>query len=332
MCCSPSARTDSAAPATKPERVESTRGADVVPEPAPRALPSAASAAWVSVVAGLFVLGLKWVAYLLTGSIALYSDALESIVNVAAALAMFWALRIAARPPDAGHPYGHTKAEYFSAVLEGALILAAALAIFREVVPRIVHPVPLQSLGVGIAVSVGASAVNAGVASYLVRCGKRLRSPALRADGLHLWTDVATSIGVLAGTALAGVTGAWILDPLLALAVAVNILRIGMKLVRESVGGLMDEAVSPKEIERLWTILRGAMDGAIQAHDLKTRHAGTRTFIEFHLVVPAAMTVATSHALCDRLEAAIETAFGGAQVTIHVEPEEKAEESGVAPG
>lgn len=305
---------------------------NTVPGPrAPKRLPSATRAAWVSLVAGVFVLGLKWVAYFLTGSVALYSDALESIVNVAAAFAALWALRIAARPPDVDHPYGHTKAEYFSAVLEGALILVAALAILRETWSRLLHPMPLESLGIGLAVSVVATGVNGAVATYLVRTGKRLRSPALRADGTHLWTDVATSAGVLVGTGLAGLTGAWILDPLLALAVALNIIRIGAKLVRESVGGLMDEAVPPAELETMWAAIRGAMHGAIQAHELKTRRAGTRTFVELHLVVPAGMTVWTSHALCDRIESAVEAAIPGAQVTIHVEPEEKAEESGVEP-
>ena len=277
----------------------------------------------LSLLVGLAVLGLKVLAYRLTGSVSLYSDALESVVNVAAAGVALLALRVAARPPDADHPYGHTKAEYLSAVVEGALILFAAVEIVRAAWSRFQVPVALDAVGLGLAVSVGATAINGAWAAVLVRTGRRHRSPALVADGKHLAADVVTTVGVLLGVGLAVVTGWWFLDPLLAVAVAANVVVVGFRLVRESVGGLMDQSVPDAEMEAIHRTILAHMGGAVEAHALRARHAGRHTFVEFHLVVPGGETVDEAHALCDRLEAAIHETIPGSSVTIHVEPEHK---------
>ncbi len=279
-------------------------------------------AARLSLLVALWVLGLKSLAYLLTGSVALLSDALESTVNVAAALLALLAIRFAQRPPDETHPFGHSKAEYFSAVLEGVLVVLAALLIAKESLPRLLHPRPLGDLGPGLLVSLLASLINGLLAWHLLRQGRRLRSPALTADGYHVLSDVLTSLGVLAGVSLAWATGLWVLDPLLALLVAGNILLMGFRLVRQSVGGLMDEGLSPEEVGRIQRTIAEALGGrALEVHDLKTRKAGNRAFLEFHLVVPGSMTVEEAHRLCDELERALAESFPGLAVTIHVEPE-----------
>ena len=282
----------------------------------------------LSLIVGVLVLALKYAAYRITGSVSLYSDALESIVNVVAAAVALVAVRFADRPPDLNHPYGHTKAEYFSAVVEGALILFAAAEIVRAAWLRFQTPVVLEGLGAGVAVSVGASVLNGLLAAYLVRSGRRQRSPALVADGRHLWTDVFTTAGVLAGVGLAWATGWWVLDPLLAILVAINIVYVGLDLVRTSVGGLMDESLSDEEVDRIRGALVRQMEGAIEVHALRSRHAGRHTFVEFHLVVPGAMSVDASHAICDRMEAAVQAEVPGSVVTIHVEPEDKAKHTG----
>ena len=282
----------------------------------------AENAARLSLVVGLLVLGLKAFAYLLTGSVALLSDALESLVNVAGALLALLAIRFAQRTPDETHPFGHSKAEYFSAVLEGVLVVLAAFLTAKESIPRLLHPRPLGDLGPGLLVSLLASLINGLLAWHLLRQGRRLRSPALTADGYHVLSDVLTSVGVLAGVSLAWATGLWVLDPLLALLVAGNILLMGFRLVRQSVGGLMDEGLSPAEVSRIRKTIAEALGGrALEVHDLKTRKAGNRAFLEFHLVVPGSMTVEEAHRLCDELERALEESFPGLAVTIHVEPE-----------
>lgn len=279
-------------------------------------------AAWTSLLVALLVLGLKALAYRLTGSVALLSDALESTVNVAAALLALLAIRFAHRPPDATHPFGHTKAEYLSAVLEGVLVVLAAFFIAKEALPRLLSPIPLEGLGPGLLVSLLASGLNGLLAYHLLAQGRRLRSPALTADGYHVLSDVLTSLGVLLGVGLAWATGLWVLDPLLALLVAGNILFIGFRLVRESVGGLLDEGLSPEEVAQIRTIIAQELGNrALEVHDLKTRKAGHRAFLEFHLVVPGSLSVAEAHALCDRLEKALEAEMPGLRVTIHVEPE-----------
>ncbi|MFN9095786.1 MAG: cation diffusion facilitator family transporter [Alphaproteobacteria bacterium] len=290
---------------------------------------SAARLAAGSVAVAVAVLALKAIAWWVTGSVALYADALESIVNVAAALAALLAVRLSALPADANHPYGHSKAEYFSAVLEGALIIVAALLILHEAWGAFVAPRAPEQVGIGLAVAAVASSINAAWALFLGRRGKDLRSPALIADARHLWADVVTSAGVLVGVGLVTLTGILWLDPLLAALTAVNILISGGRLLRESVGGLMDEAVPPATMERIRRIVAEQASGAIEAHDLRSRHAGRHTFLEFHLVVPGDMRVSESHEICDRIEAALKAELEGAIITIHVEPEGKAKQQGV---
>lgn len=270
------------------------------------------------------VMGLKFLAYWQTGSAALYSDALESIVNLATAVVALYTIRVAARPADRRHQFGHHKAEYFSAVLEGVLVVVAALLILREAYDAYLVPRSLENLAQGMGISALATAINAAWCALLIRWGRAKRSPALVADGWHLFTDVVTSVGVLAGLALVAATGWQVLDPAMAAVVALNILWAGWRLVRDSVSGLMDEAVTAEVARRIRKVIADNSAGAIEAHDVKTRTAGRATFIEFHLVVPGSMSVATSHEICDRLEAALIEAVEGAEVLIHVEPEEEA--------
>lgn len=282
-----------------------------------------------SVGIAMAVLGLKAGAWWLTGSVALFADAVESVVNVAAALAALAAIRVSARPPDAQHPYGHAKAEYFSAVLEGALIIVAAVLILHEAWSALQAPRVLEEAASGLVVSAIATGINAAWSAFLFRRGRAARSPALIADARHLLSDVVTSGGVIVGVALVALTGiAWI-DAALAALTAVNILFSGWQLMRESVGGLMDEAVPPEALGRIRSLVATHAEGAIEAHDLRTRHSGRFTFVEFHLVVPGDMTVTQAHEICDRVEAALKAELDSAVITIHVEPEGKAKHQGV---
>lgn len=286
--------------------------------------------ALASIAVAIGVMGLKFLAWWLTGSVALFSDALESIVNVIAATAAFMAVRYAARPADPGHPFGHHKAEYFSAVLEGVLIVVAALLILHEAVTALLEGVgEMTSPGPGLAINLVAAVINGVFASILIRAGRKHRSPALVADGKHVMADVVTSAGVLAGLVLALVTGWLLLDPLLAILVAGNILREGWHVISESIDGLMDRAVDGEEAQRIEAVIRANATGAIEVHDIRTRAAGPATFIEFHLIVDAAMTVEESHAICDRLESGLHAAVPGSRVTIHVEPDHKAKDEGL---
>jgi len=285
--------------------------------------------ALASMGVGLAVLALKLAAWALTGSVALLSDALESIVNVAAAGLALWALWLAAQPADADHPYGHHKAEYLSAVMEGALIVVAALIILHEAGWSLFEPRRLEAAWTGLVLNGIATALNAVWAVFLIRAGRRWRSPAIGADGLHLLADVVTSVGVIGGIALAVAFDLPILDPILAGLVALNILWMGQRLVRRSVAGLMDAAPDPETLERIRQAIAVSATGALEAHDVRTRHAGRASFVEFHLVVPGDWTVAEAHAVCDRIEAALKHELDGAIVTIHVEPEEKAKQEGV---
>jgi cation diffusion facilitator family transporter len=282
-----------------------------------------------SIPVAILVMGMKYVAYDITGSAALYSDALESVVNVMAALAAAVAIFYARRPADASHPYGHHKAEYFSAVLEGVLIVIAALLIFEEAVLVFLHPRALTNPAEGFAVNIVAGVINGVWALMLIRVGRADRSPALVADGRHIMTDVWTSVGVIVGLLLSLATGWLWLDPLMAMLVAVNIVREGWLVISESVDGLMDRAVPDHEAERIRTVIHDNARGAIEAHDIKTRFAGRATFVEFHLVVAADMTVETSHRICDAIEAALMAEIPGARVTIHVEPDHKEKGEGV---
>ncbi|MGO4388328.1 cation diffusion facilitator family transporter [Microvirga sp. 2YAF29] len=282
-----------------------------------------------SILIGAVVFALKYVAYYLTGSIALYSDALESIINVVTAIAAFMAVRLSATPADANHPYGHHKVEYFSAVLEGVLIIVAALMILREAYFGFFTPRMIDAPALGLAINAVATVINAFWSWMLIRHGRRLRSPAIVADGRHLLTDVFTSVGVLIGLLLVPVTG-WVwLDSVLAAFVAVNILWSGWGLIKESIGGLMDEALPESTLSRVRDIISSNAAGAIEAHDLRTRHAGKMTFIDFHLVVPGAMSVTDAHDICDRLERALKDDIEDALITIHVEPDNKAKHAGI---
>ena len=269
----------------------------------------------------VLVLGLKMLAWWMTGSVALLSDGLESIVNVIAAIVAYVVIGYAAKPADAGHPFGHYKAEYLSAVLEGVLIVVAALLIVWEAVPAMLEPRPMEAPVVGLAINVLAGIVNAIWAYTLIRAGRALRSPALSADGHHILSDVVTSIGVLIGLILAIVTGYAILDPLLAVLVACNILYQGWKVISRSVDGLMDRAVPAEEEDAIKQAIAAHAAGSLGVHDLKTREAGSAIFVDFHLVVPAAMAVGDAHDICDRLEDAIRAVHPGAKIAIHVEPE-----------
>jgi cation diffusion facilitator family transporter len=283
-----------------------------------------------SILVGFGVLALKFWAAQITGSVAILSDALESIVNVVAAFAALIAVRLAARPADATLPYGYHKAEYFSAVLEGVFILIAAFAIFYQAAQAIIDPHPVALSPEGLGVILAATVINGVWCMILIRQGRKLRSPAIEADGQHLWTDVLSSLGVIAGLLLAVLTGWLILDALIAILVGINILWSGSRLVARSVGGLMDVAVPADELDRIRQTIQTSAEGAIEAHDVRTRRAGPMTFIEFHLVVPGGMSVDAAHEICDRIEAELKAVTEGAHVTIHVEPDHKAKHSGVA--
>ena len=280
--------------------------------------------AFWSIVVAFVVLGLKLLAWWLTGSVALYSDALESTVNVIAALAAFWAIRVSHTPADQDHPFGHHKAEYFSAVLEGVLIVLAALLILVEVWRSWAAPASLDQPWPGLAINSVASVVNLIWAQLLIRTGRTERSPALVADGRHIMTDVVTSVGVVVGLIAAVLTGWRILDPALAVIVALNILWQGWHVIGSSVQGLMDRAVDKDEHIRIRDIISANSSGALEVHDLKTRIAGRATFIEFHLIVDGEMSVRESHVICDRIEEALRAEIPSVRITIHVEPDDEA--------
>lgn len=279
-----------------------------------------------SIAVAIAVMALKYGAFLVTGSVALYSDALESIVNLVTAVAALIAIYISSQPADRNHPFGHHKAEYLSAVLEGVLIVVAAILILREAYDALVSPRAIEDFGLGMVISGLATALNGAWSAFLIRRGRSLRSPALVADGWHLLSDVVTSIGVIAGLFLAAVTGLKVLDPLLAIAVAVYILWSGSKIALLSMSGLLDEAADGEIQARIRDAIRRSGDGALEAHDVRTRQAGRAIFIEFHLVVPGTMTVHAAHEICDKLEAALEAEIEGSEVVIHVEPEHKAKD------
>ena len=282
-----------------------------------------------SLIVGLVVLGLKFLAWYVTGSIALYSDALESIVNVVTAIVALIAVRLAQRPADAALQYGYHKAEYFSAVIVGVMIIVAAILILREAYFGFFSPEMPDAPMQGLIVSAVATVINLVWAQVLIRQGRKARSPALEADGKHLLTDVISTIGVVIGLGLAVLTGWAILDPILATLVALNILWSGWGVIRDSVGGLMDAAVPPETGKTIREVIATSADGAIEAHDIRTRQAGKMIFIDFHLVVPGTMTVDAAHTICDAIEAKLREAVPDLQITIHVEPEQKAKHSGI---
>jgi len=275
--------------------------------------------AWLSIAAAIGTMGLKGLAYHLTGSVGLLSDALESLVNLAGALMALAMLTAAARPPDEDHAYGHSKAEYFSSVLEGTLILIAAASIGVAAVNRLIDPQPLQKIGAGLAVSVVASIINLGVAAVLLRAGRRERSIALTANAHHLLTDVWTSAGVMVGIAAVALTGWQRLDPIVALLVAANIVWSGYRLLRVSVDGLMDKALPPNEYAAVRAVLDAHVADGIQYHALRTRESGARRFVSLHVLVPGDWTVHRGHALLERIESEIRAVVPNVTVLTHLE-------------
>src|SRR4051794_27516368 len=277
---------------------------------------------WLSVVAAVATISLKTGAYLLTGSVGLLSDAAESVVNLIAAVVALLALRWASKPADEEHAYGHQKAEYFSAGAEGALIVVAAGAIAVTAIGRLLNPQPIDDVGVGLAVSAGASLINLAVGLLLLRAGRRERSIVLEADGKHLMTDVWTSAGVIVGVAAVAITGWQPLDALIALAVAANIVIAGSGLVRRSVGGLMDRALGEPERDQVNAVLSGFERHGVHFHALRTRQAGSRAFISVHVLVPGAWTVQRGHDVVEDVEAALRRRPPYATVFTHLEPAE----------
>lgn len=282
--------------------------------------------AWLSIAAAVVTIGMKTVAYLLTGSVGLLSDALESVVNLVAAILALIAIAAAAKPADERHHFGHGKAEYLSAGAEGVMILVAAALIVYAAVDRLLHPQPLEDLGIGLAITLGATVVNGAVGIVILRQGRRHRSMALVADGKHLLTDVYTSIGVIVGIALVAVTGWLPLDSLVALAVGANILWTGFILVRNAGRGLLDHALPQEETARVLGVLRDFVArypaGELEFHGLQTRESGRDQFVSVHVLVPGSWSVARAHDLVEEVEAAIRAELPHAQVHTHLEPRE----------
>ncbi|WP_208441161.1 cation diffusion facilitator family transporter [Bartonella raoultii] len=277
-----------------------------------------------SIFVACIVFTLKYWAYHITGSVALYSDALESIVNIFASLAAWWAVKVSMKPADHDHPFGHHKAEYFSAILEGILIIIAAIVILREAWMALSTVKLLQKPGGWLVIQLVASVINGMWGWILIHQGKIHRSPALKADGMHFITDVFTSLAILVGLVAGFFSGWGVLDPILAIIVAIHILLQGWKVINSAVQGLMDVGVELNETMRIRELISANAQGALEVHDLLTRVAGRVTFIEFHLVVPAVMSVGEAHRICDKIEAVLQEEFDNVRISIHVEPEEEA--------
>lgn len=284
------------------------------------AMQSARTYTFFSIGAAVLTIGLKFSAYLLTGSIGLYSDAAESVVNLIAALVALWALTLAARPPDDEHAYGHTKAEYFSSGLEGALILVAAASIGFAAWNRIWNPQPLDQVGLGLVLSVISAGINGSVALVLMRAGKRLRSITLEADAHHLLTDVWTTAGVVVGVVLVQWTGWLLIDSLIAILVAVNIVWTGLRLLRETGYGLLDSALSVSDQRVINDVLEEYERKGLAFHAVRTRLSGQRRFISMHVLVPGSWTVQQGHDLCEEIELTISQELPESTVMTHLEP------------
>ena len=282
--------------------------------------PSLARYAWLSIGAALATMALKAGAYWVTGSVGLLSDAMESLVNLAAAIVALIALTVAVRPPDEEHAYGHGKVEYFSSGFEGALILVAAGTIAYAAVQRLINPQPLEQVGLGLAISVAASAINFVVATVLMRAGKKHHSITLEADAQHLMTDVWTSIGVIVGVAAVALTGWERLDPIIALLVAANIVWSGFQLLRRSALGLIDTGLLPEDMDKIEGVLNQYRIKDIKFHALRTRQAGMRRFVSVHVLVPGAWTVLDGHHLAEEIENDLRGTLGGATIFTHIEP------------
>ncbi|GMA39623.1 cation diffusion facilitator family transporter [Mobilicoccus caccae] len=278
--------------------------------------------AWLSIATAVVTIALKTGAWYLTGSVGLLSDAAESVVNLVAAFVALIALRVAAKPADKSHLFGHSKAEYFSAAVEGMMIFVAAIFIIVMAIERLINPAPIENVGIGLGISVVAAVLNGGVAVVLLRAGRRYRSNTLVADGKHLMTDVWTTGGVLVGVFLVAVTQWQPLDPIVALLVGVNIVVTGWKLLSESIGGLMDVSWPKEENRELARLMRTFTSEEVDIHALRTREAGHHRYVEFHLLVPGAWTVQQAHDLCEDIEEAIDAAFDGVLISSHIEPRE----------
>jgi len=279
--------------------------------------------AWLSIGAAITTIVLKTGSYFLTGSVGLLSDAIESLVNLAGAIMALIMLTIAARPADKDHVYGHSKAEYFASVTEGILILGAAISIMVTAVQRLIDPQPLEQLGIGLAVSIAASLINFIVSRILMRAGKKSHSISLEADAHHLMTDVWTSVGVIGGVAIAGVTGWNILDPIIAIRVAINIIWTGFQLVRRSVSGLMDEALPESDQQKIKEVMDKYREKGVDFHALRTRQAAARRFMSVHVLVPGDTSVHDAHHIVEDFENDIRKTLGGViTVFTHIEPAE----------
>ena len=274
----------------------------------------------LSLAAAVATIALKTWAWRLTGSVGLLSDAMESGVNLVAAIGALWALSLAAKPADRSHHYGHFKAEYFSSGLESVLIVVAALAIIHAAIGHLLQPPPLEQLGIGLAVSLLATAINGLVAWLLLKAARRFRSITLRADAHHLLSDVWTSLGVVVAIGLVKVTGLTILDPLIAIAVALNILVTGWKLLHETASGLLDRSLPENEQQQLEQLLASRESDHLRFHALRTRVAGSRRFVSLHVLVPGDWSVQRGHDLCEQLEEEIAAMLSHTDVFTHLEP------------
>ena len=276
---------------------------------------------WLSVGAALATFGIKAVAAWMTNSVGMWSDALETVTNIVAAFIALWAIRLASRPADHNHNFGHGKAEYISAAIEGVMIFAAAAAILISAIQRLVHPEPLESLGWGLVLLVAAMLINLTVALVLILAGRKHRSITLEADGKHLLTDVLTSIGVLAAIGLVALTGWTVLDPIIAIAVAVNILFTGWRLVHRAGVGLLDGTLPPDEVATITEVLdRVAGDPQVNITELRTRESGRQRFVYATVTVPGEWTVRRSHDVADQVEAIVDETFAGTTTFVHIEP------------
>lgn len=275
--------------------------------------------AWLSIAVAVLTIALKTIAYLVTGSVGLLSDALESIVNLVGALMALGMLTIAARPADENHAYGHSKAEYFSSGVEGALILIAAASIAYAAVQRLITPQPLEQVGIGLLVSVAASLANLGVALILRRAGKQYNSISLASNSHHLLTDVWTSGGVLLGVGAVAVSGWDILDPLIAILVAVNIVWTGIGILKKTISGLMDSALSKADLDLIQSVLERQKEPRVEFHAIRTRQSGSLKIISLHVLVPGDWTVERGHRYVTKIEQALGSAVGDSQVFTHLE-------------
>lgn len=281
---------------------------------------SPATFALFSIIISIITISLKSLAYFLTGSVGLLSDAVESFVNLFAAFIAFIMLKIAQKPPDKNHLYGHTKAEYFSSIIEGGLIILAAFSISYSAIERLFHPRPLEKISLGLLMTTLASLINLLAGLFLIKKGKEYSSIALKADGEHLLTDVATSFGVIIAVSLVSLTKIQILDPLIALFVALNIILTGYSLIHQSISGLMDSALSKKDQLTINSILKKHCQFPIKYHGLLTRQSGSRKFVSFHLLVPDNWTVKKGHNLIEKIEKEIRQSLPNTHVLSHLEP------------